>query len=237
MPPNIPDVQSIEKMHFMNCHSQEYPPVLAATAPRYVAPTHPLLTSKTVSESTQTPPTDNVTSPPISNKNKQADCDMGDQTMIGGGAEGEGIVGEEEERPPPVVILSGIGNKEVTGLVFGFDVNEQLLHDDICEDFVARFVAPQGYTQASHNHDKIVNFIGSSKLNCLIFFENLVSGIQKYVSNLFYLFKIIFGVIHKNACQTVRFLFFLSISLDLIRAVRYLGHDSYFSVFVDHCPL
>ncbi|KAL3271225.1 hypothetical protein HHI36_021720 [Cryptolaemus montrouzieri] len=63
---------------------------------------------------------------------------------------------------PPVVILSGQSNKEVSGLEFGFDVNEQLLSEDICENFVQRFVVPETYSATSHNHDKIVNYIGSA---------------------------------------------------------------------------
>ncbi|KAK9892509.1 hypothetical protein WA026_020497 [Henosepilachna vigintioctopunctata] len=70
---------------------------------------------------------------------------------------------DSEDSPrPPVVILSGLNSsKEVTtGLVFGFDVNEQLLSEDICENFVERYVSPVSYTDTSHNHDKIVNYIG-----------------------------------------------------------------------------
>ncbi|KAJ8930558.1 hypothetical protein NQ314_016620 [Rhamnusium bicolor] len=86
----------------------------------------------------------------------------------------ERTISEDEEGPPPVVILSGIGNKEVPGLVFGFDVNEQLLNEDICENFISRYVAPEVFSHSSHNHDKIVNFIGSAKiLDC--FLENLFS--------------------------------------------------------------
>ncbi|CAH1275121.1 unnamed protein product [Diabrotica balteata] len=160
LPPNIPDVQTIEKMHFMNCHPQQQQPqhipspiVVTQHVPRTNHP-HPV----TQSESTQTC-TEVVTSLP-SNKNK-VDCDKSDRTMVSDSNSNKGE-GGEDERPPPVVILSGIGNKEVTGLVFGFDVNEQLLQDDVCNNFVARFVAPEGYTHVSHNHDKIVNFIGSA---------------------------------------------------------------------------
>lgn len=75
---------------------------------------------------------------------------------------------EEIDRPPPVVILSGSGNKEVSGLVFGFDINEQLLHEDICENFISRYVEPECFKNSTHNHDKIVNFIGSGEFQIYI---------------------------------------------------------------------
>lgn len=75
----------------------------------------------------------------------------------------ERTISEDDEGPPPVVILSGVGNKEVPGLVFGFDVNEQLLNEDICENFISRYIAPEVFTHSSHNHDKIVNFIGTGE--------------------------------------------------------------------------
>lgn len=64
----------------------------------------------------------------------------------------------EEDQAPPVVILSGVNGKEVPGLVFGFEVNEQLLNEDVCETFKARYYMPEQYD--SRHHDKIVNFIG-----------------------------------------------------------------------------
>lgn len=63
---------------------------------------------------------------------------------------------------PPVVILTESGNKEVPGLVFGFDINEQLLSEEVCEKFCSRFLMPDVFTTTSHNHDKIVNFIGTA---------------------------------------------------------------------------
>ncbi|XP_018328656.1 putative uncharacterized protein DDB_G0277255 isoform X2 [Agrilus planipennis] len=68
---------------------------------------------------------------------------------------------------PAVVILSGNASKgaEVSGLTFGFEVNEQLLSDDVCERFAARFVAPQHDVYRNHQrhgYEKIVNFIGKS---------------------------------------------------------------------------
>lgn len=62
---------------------------------------------------------------------------------------------------PAVVILSGNGDKEVSGITFGFDINEQLLSDDVCADFLARFVPPKDCDITNgFNLDKIVNFIG-----------------------------------------------------------------------------
>ncbi|EFA05370.2 hypothetical protein TcasGA2_TC015536 [Tribolium castaneum] len=88
---------------------------------------------------------------------------------------------------PPVVILSGLGNsKEVPGLVFGFDINEQLLSEDnnkdfCCDDFIARYVAPETYTATSHNHDKIVSFIGAAWEEALV---NLSNGKVQYYNDL-----------------------------------------------------
>ncbi|XP_056638058.1 dentin sialophosphoprotein-like isoform X1 [Diorhabda sublineata] len=166
LPPNIPDVQTIEKIHFMQCRSQP-PPSLPQNKPNRHLSSSPLVNANTPNylhasnqlESNQVS-MDSVKSP---SGNKKLDCDMGDRTMIGeSNSRSRENQEEEEEGLPPVVILSGIGNKEVTGLVFGFDVNEQLLNDDICDNFIARFVPPEGYTHTSHNHDKIVNFIGST---------------------------------------------------------------------------
>lgn len=167
LPPNIPDVQTIEKIHFMQCRSQLPPslPQQQHKQNRHLS-SSPLLNTNTpnhIHASNQLDPNqvsiDTVTSP---SSDKKLDCDMGDRTMMGESNSKSRECQEEEEGPPPVVILSGIGNKEVTGLVFGFDVNEQLLQDDICDNFIARFVQPEGYTHTSHNHDKIVNFIGST---------------------------------------------------------------------------
>ncbi|CAG9861063.1 unnamed protein product [Phyllotreta striolata] len=140
LPPNIPDVQTIEKLHFMNCHPHKRSSSSsgAAAACRYAGQ----------------PDSVRLPSPiEIDGQPKRQDCDMDAST---------GVEEDDDERPPPVVILSGVGNKEVTGLVFGFDVNEQLLQEDVCEDFIARFVAPQTFSSSSHNHEKIVNFIGTA---------------------------------------------------------------------------
>jgi hypothetical protein len=86
---------------------------------------------------------------------------------------------------PPVVILSGFGNsKEVPGLVFGFDINEQLLSEDDksfrCEEFISRYVAPEVYTTTSHNHDKIVSFIGAAWEEAVV---NVSNGKVQYYSD------------------------------------------------------
>lgn len=63
---------------------------------------------------------------------------------------------------PAVVILSG-ETKEVSGLVFGFEINEKLLSDDVCDNFMSRFVLPVKLNTSTYNHDKIVSFIGQGK--------------------------------------------------------------------------
>ncbi|XP_060532932.1 uncharacterized protein LOC132705957 isoform X2 [Cylas formicarius] len=81
--------------------------------------------------------------------------------------------------PPPVIILSGTA-KEVPGLEFGFDINEQLLQEDtgveedcddrggggrgsVGEDFTARYMAPPEQTSLTpQSLEKIVNFISST---------------------------------------------------------------------------
>lgn len=84
----------------------------------------------------------------------------------------------DEERPPPVVILSGLGNKEVPGLVFGFDINEQLLNEDICENFISRYIEPENFKNSTHNHDKIVNFIGSGEFCNFLYFISLYYSVK-----------------------------------------------------------
>ncbi|XP_044260420.1 uncharacterized protein LOC123008604 isoform X2 [Tribolium madens] len=138
LPPDIPDVQTIEKMQLMN---QGY-------------------------------------DSPLNNGNDcSVDCDNPcERTTI-----------DNNHHRPPVVILSGLGNsKEVPGLVFGFDINEQLLSEDnnkefCCDDFISRYVAPETYTTKSHNHDKIVHFIGAAWEEALV---NLSNGKVQYYDDL-----------------------------------------------------
>ncbi|XP_022902806.2 uncharacterized protein DDB_G0283697-like isoform X1 [Onthophagus taurus] len=60
---------------------------------------------------------------------------------------------------PAVVMLSG-ATEDVSGITFGFDF-EQLLSNDVCADFMARYVPPRcNDVGKSFNLDKIVNFIG-----------------------------------------------------------------------------
>ncbi|KAJ8979806.1 hypothetical protein NQ317_001296, partial [Molorchus minor] len=168
LPPDIPDVQTIEKLHFMNRPIQinqqhlyqapAKPPTLplvaliqnplpvSAVPPPQLPVLPPLLPAPPIVQNSVP-----VTSSDINSNNVSSNCDSSERTFS-----------DEEEGPPPVVILSGLGNKEVPGLVFGFDVNEQLLNEDICENFISRYVAPETFTHSSHNHDKIVNFIGSA---------------------------------------------------------------------------
>lgn len=184
LPPNIPDVQTIEKMQFLSQQQQQqlqnlsnsqvcasgtttaqgnlpalnnYQNVNVVGSP--IATTPPITTGvhlqKQLSVTKLSTGGGNTTS---NNNTNSANCDTSVRTTT--------TTNDLDERPPPVVILSGMGkNKEVSGLVFGFDINEQLLSEDICQDFIARFMAPEVYTHSSHNHDKIVNFIGSSKFD------------------------------------------------------------------------
>ncbi|XP_008201602.2 uncharacterized protein LOC103315223 isoform X2 [Tribolium castaneum] len=146
LPPDIPDVQTIEKMQLMN---QGY-------------------------------------DSPLNNGNDcSVDCDNPcERTMIDNHNHHHH---HQHNHRPPVVILSGLGNsKEVPGLVFGFDINEQLLSEDnnkdfCCDDFIARYVAPETYTATSHNHDKIVSFIGAAWEEALV---NLSNGKVQYYNDL-----------------------------------------------------
>ncbi|XP_018572853.1 uncharacterized protein DDB_G0284459 isoform X2 [Anoplophora glabripennis] len=165
MPPDIPDVQTIEKMHFMN---RPPPPHQPAQTQHHLPPPQRPSNPTQLPVPPQVPPPLVVTPtappavpPPVINSTQNVvtneininsvNCDNSERT-----------ISEEDEGPPPVVILSGVGNKEVPGLVFGFDINEQLLNEDICENFISRYIAPEVFSQSSHNHDKIVNFIGSA---------------------------------------------------------------------------
>lgn len=82
---------------------------------------------------------------------QQQNCDSVDRTNSNG-ADGR----------PAVVILSG-ETKEVSGLVFGFEINEKLLSDDVCDNFMSRFVLPVKLNTTTYNHDKIVSFIGQGE--------------------------------------------------------------------------
>lgn len=207
LPPDIPDVRTIEKMHFMNLT----PPNTVIVNCNQNQQHSPNMKNSTPTTPNSSPSTaNNAHSPQVShestsvinvtsinnNNNKQTvkssnncynninnnnnanyvNCDTSsDRTVVS-----EMVVvdnhhqqqqhqiqkreeEDDEERPPPVVILSGLGNKEVPGLVFGFDINEQLLNEDICENFISRYVEPDNFKNSTHNHDKIVNFIGSGK--------------------------------------------------------------------------
>lgn len=83
---------------------------------------------------------------------EEQDCDSGERTNGGG-----------EGGRPAVVILSGEAVKEVSGLVFGFEINEKLLSDDVCDSFMSRFVLPVKMNTSAYNHDKIVSFIGQGE--------------------------------------------------------------------------
>lgn len=137
---NIPDVQTIEKMHFkqlQKTYGLNYSDLIAN---HYV----PALSNKCEQSQVQ------YTSNP---------CDS-----------------DRTNSRPAVVILSDNG-KEVSDLTFGFEVNEQLLSDDVCDYFISRFHVPDVFQK--HNHDKIVNFIGLSWEDAL----NHTNGKVKYFSD------------------------------------------------------
>lgn len=122
MPHNIPDVQTIEKMHFAQVYHDDV--------------------------------ANHVAEP---QRHPSVDCDSVERTSVGDG--GDSL--------PAVVILSG-ETKEVSGLVFGFEVNEKLLSDDVCDTFMSRFVVPVKFNTDAYNHDKIVNFIGQGENTFLL---------------------------------------------------------------------
>lgn len=70
--------------------------------------------------------------------------------------------------PPPVVILSGVSKEVPSGLVFGFDINEQLLLEDSSCQMLDNVVVRE-------NVSKITKRLASGLLVCL--------GILGYYSN------------------------------------------------------
>lgn len=216
LPPDIPDVRTIEKMHFMslsppnnvivNCNQNQQhspntknSPFLASSSPKsstgnvHLPKVSHESTSVINSTSNNNKQTVNSCSNSFSNINNAnfVNCDnSSDLTVV---SETVVVVDNHHQQPhqlqqqqiqkqqeqndeerPPVVILSGLGNKEVPGLVFGFDINEQLLNEDICENFISRYVEPENFKNSTHNHDKIVNFIGSGEFLVLLHFSNII---------------------------------------------------------------
>lgn len=209
LPPDIPDVRTIEKMHFMNLtppnhvivnsnpnqqHSpiqqnspsvNSNPPSTNNIAHLSQVPYEPTSLINVICNSKQTVNScNNSFNNNINNNVNYVNCDnSSDRTVVNDTVvvvvdshqqqqpplqnhqQQQQPQEDDEERPPPVVILSGLGNKEVPGLVFGFDINEQLLHEDICENFISRYVEPENFKNSTHNHEKIVNFIGSGKFH------------------------------------------------------------------------
>lgn len=130
LPHNIPDVQTIEKMHFKQLQQAMQQTYVSNNFQDVIVNHLPMCVTHEHQSQVQYMPkyeTDNS-------------CDS-----------------ERTNTRPAVVILSGNG-KEVSGLTFGFEINEQLLSDDVCDNFTSRFYVPDVFQK--HNHDKIVNFIG-----------------------------------------------------------------------------
>lgn len=216
LPPDIPDVRTIEKMHFMNLvappssilvhsnlqqHMKNSPQVISSSPPSLIAinahssvvlPESASTINNTTTNIIQTVHSNNSFNNNSNNNANYVNCDnSSDRTVVS-----ETVVvadrvvdnhhlqqqqpqqppqqqdENDEDRPPPVVILSGIGNKEVPGLVFGFDINEQLLNEDICENFISRYVEPENFKNSTHNHDKIVNFIGSGEYHLFLSYDD-----------------------------------------------------------------
>lgn len=71
-------------------------------------------------------------------------------------------VGEavNKEDPPPVVILSGAYNKEVPDLTFGFDINEQLLNEDLTPTKLTS-------TSTNNNNNNNTNNVAVNKNTCV----------------------------------------------------------------------
>ncbi|KAF5303318.1 hypothetical protein FQA39_LY10057 [Lamprigera yunnana] len=131
LPHNIPDVQTIEKMHFKQLQQ-------AMQQHTYVANNFPEVLANHLSPACMSH--EQLQAQYVPNSDRGNSCDS-----------------ERTSSRPAVVILSGNG-KEVSGLTFGFEINEQLLSDDVCDNFTSRFYVPDIFQK--HNHEKIVNFIG-----------------------------------------------------------------------------
>lgn len=70
---------------------------------------------------------------------------------------------DNDRTRPAVVILSGDNGKDVTGITFGFDINEQLLLGDVCSDFISRYIVPETIYSKSYEHERMIHFIGNGK--------------------------------------------------------------------------
>ncbi|KRT82789.1 hypothetical protein AMK59_3100 [Oryctes borbonicus] len=170
MPLNIQDVRTLEK-HFKNqpkpiffhnqffCQLQKYP--TDENPPPIQLQPHQLPVVKEM-----------MTSPNGNNIGNSVQCEtefVANNNVVVGNTDcdrttnnsSNNNVNSNNNNRPAVVILSGNGDKEVSGITFGFDINEQLLSDDVCADFLARFVPPEDCDITNgFNLDKIVNFIG-----------------------------------------------------------------------------
>lgn len=92
---------------------------------------------------------------------QQNNCDSGGDRTIVNNNNNNNV---NDDGNPAVVILSG-ETKEVSGLVFGFEINEKLLSDDVYDTFMSRFVLPVKNNTNAYNHDKIVSFIQEGNNN------------------------------------------------------------------------
>lgn len=175
LPPDVPDVQTIEKLHMKQLQAMQHQQGATAATTYVCAPmmptnhhmpisvgyvAFPLTTVMTGQPLTMAQPVacggedeamvaDRNCAGPVPDNN--CDSEQGRRTSSGGN-------GGSAPNRPAVVIMSGEGN-DVSGLTFGFDINEQLLSDDVCDNFVARFAVPE--VELNENHDRIVSFIAN----------------------------------------------------------------------------
>lgn len=176
MPVNIPDVSTIEKLHFQQLQNnlQQQTPVVNHVdlvlpnlfkihslhhieSPIKVCgserePEQVVCEQNCAQEELAVNDVNAANSATISNNNNNSVT-----------SEKSVEVCDSERTRPAVVILSGDASKEVSGITFGFDINEQLLCGDVCSDFVARYFVPETINTKFYNHEKLVNYIGGGK--------------------------------------------------------------------------
>ncbi|XP_050312908.1 uncharacterized protein LOC126747970 isoform X2 [Anthonomus grandis grandis] len=190
MPPDIVDVSTIEKMQLMNCPGiiDNFPvtPVTPDPPPPHHRPLGGASSAPCKRKKGPAASSDHIHV--IQNCDDASICDTSfDETKRGGVSTNKMVNGiSGEDTPPAVVILSSGPTRDApppSGLVFGFDINEQLLLEDsegqtssenkigdisiellasLGDRWAQRYKPPthDGFTK--HNHDKIVQFIAEA---------------------------------------------------------------------------
>lgn len=178
MPVNIPDVSTIEKLHFQQLQNNMH--VLPNSAPIFKlhhienpmnvvcggSANEPETSSESlVCEQNNCASPEDTVNEANPTKNSAPSCNNNNNDSSNSAASEKSLeVCDNNERTrPAVVILSGDASKEVSGITFGFDINEQLLCGDVCSDFVARYFVPESINANYYNHEKLVNYIGGGK--------------------------------------------------------------------------